>query len=145
MVVKVCSTCKREKNSDEFNNCARNKDGKANKCRDCAHIYYRLYEPANENRREQKRREARVKRIERRNYVKVLKEQTGCVDCGIKDFRILEFDHLPSESTKKLYAVSDMVATGHSMKTFLAEIAKCEIVCANCHRIRTWNRSHKLG
>lgn len=63
----------------------------------------------------------------------------GCADCGYRGHpTALEFDHLPG--FKKLYQVSYMVGAA-SMPLLKAEIAKCEVVCANCHAIRTLRRS----
>jgi hypothetical protein len=60
----------------------------------------------------------------------------GCVDCGIKDYRVLEFDHIK----EKFAEVSYLVAHRMSMKKIREEIAKCVIRCANCHRIQTYKR-----
>jgi len=61
-----------------------------------------------------------------------------CTDCGLfvtEDTAIMfDFDHL---SDKQLN-VSQMVT--YSDARFQAEIAKCEMVCANCHRLRTQTR-----
>lgn len=65
-----------------------------------------------------------------------LKEASGCVDCGINNHIVLDFDHLRD----KKYNVSRMIHDGFSWKAILKEIAKCEVVCANCHRIRTHHR-----
>lgn len=65
-----------------------------------------------------------------------IKEASGCVDCGIKNHIVLDFDHLRD----KKYNVSRMIHDGFSWKSILKEINKCEVVCANCHRIRTHNR-----
>jgi 5-methylcytosine-specific restriction endonuclease McrA len=54
-----------------------------------------------------------------------------CVVCGERDPDTLDFHHLK----KKRYEVSRM--KGHAWKTVLKEIAKCEILCSNCHRRRT--------
>ena len=62
-----------------------------------------------------------------------------CIDCGIKDSRVLEFDHLP-EFEKKFDIARAVSGSTRSWKTILNEINKCEVVCANCHRIRTMNR-----
>jgi hypothetical protein len=65
-----------------------------------------------------------------------IKEASGCVDCGINNHIILDFDHLRN----KKYNISRMIHDGFSWKAIKKEIEKCEIVCANCHRIRTYNR-----
>lgn len=56
-----------------------------------------------------------------------------CVDCGEADIRILDFDHVKG---KKISEISRMMNIGCSWFTIEAEIAKCEVRCANCHRIR---------
>ena len=60
-----------------------------------------------------------------------------CVDCGQTDVRVLEFDHVRG---KKSGDISRMVGEGLSWRTIEAEIAKCQIRCANCHRIREGER-----
>lgn len=56
-----------------------------------------------------------------------------CVSCGIEDERVLEFDHVnPSE---KKYAISDLWRG--SERHLWIEVAKCQLLCANCHRIKT--------
>jgi hypothetical protein len=63
-----------------------------------------------------------------------------CLDCGEADPVVLDFDHLP-EFEKKTN-VSKLVSSGTwSWATVEAEIAKCEVVCSNCHRRRTANRA----
>lgn len=70
-------------------------------------------------------------------FVTDLKLQMGCTDCGYKEHpAALDFDHLPGQ--EKCRGVARMLSVSRS--TLLAEIAKCEVVCANCHRVRTWNR-----
>jgi hypothetical protein len=65
-----------------------------------------------------------------------MKSKSGCVDCGEKNHIVLDFDHLHD----KKYNISRMIHDGFSWKAIQKEISKCEIVCANCHRIRTHNR-----
>jgi len=58
-----------------------------------------------------------------------------CVDCGNSDPRVLEFDHV--RGVKK-YNVSEMQNQRHTVKALFEEIAKCDVRCANCHRIKTY-------
>jgi hypothetical protein len=57
----------------------------------------------------------------------------ACVDCGESDPVVLEFDHVG----EKLMDVSHMALMGFTWASVEAEIAKCEVRCANCHRRKT--------
>lgn len=66
-----------------------------------------------------------------RGYVIKAKEGVPCAECGIEyPHYKLTFDHVRG---KKRGNVADMVSAGVSLRTIRMEIAKCEIVCANCH------------
>jgi hypothetical protein len=78
------------------------------------------------------------KALRRRELWKI-KEDSGCVDCGEKyPHFMLHFDHKPE--FKKLGSVGELYSRWGKEKG-LAEMAKCDIVCANCHAIRTYNRN----
>lgn len=63
-----------------------------------------------------------------------------CMDCNITyPFYVMDFDHRPG--TFKKFSPAQLVNCG-SIRLTLVEIAKCDVVCANCHRIRTWNRNN---
>jgi len=80
-------------------------------------------------------------RRERRQLLWDIKQRTGCVDCGYNKHPVaLDFDHVKSG---KKYVVSDLIC--NSLETMLAEIALCEVVCANCHRCRTARRRKPIG
>ena len=84
---------------------------------------------------------ARVARIvtERRELFNAIKLQRGCTDCGYRGHpAALDFDHRPG--TEKKLGISHAIRRESSLEKILAEVAKCDVVCANCHRIRTWNR-----
>lgn len=62
----------------------------------------------------------------------------GCVDCGYSvSPYALDFDHKPE--FKKDTEVAQLAAC--SWGRILEEIAKCDLVCSNCHRVRTMNRN----
>lgn len=64
-----------------------------------------------------------------------------CKDCGILyPHYVMDFDHLGE--CKKIASVSRMASEHMYSKTkIVEEIKKCDLVCANCHRIRTYKRS----
>jgi hypothetical protein len=81
----------------------------------------------------------------RRQWLRSLKEDKPCTDCGKTfHFSAMGWDHLPGAT--KLFCISSYLKLGQSKKKVLSEIAKCELVCANCHSIRTYKRSvqHRL-
>lgn len=62
-----------------------------------------------------------------------------CADCHLTyDPVCMDFDHRPDEN--KLYCVGSMFCTAVSDDVIRSEIAKCDIVCSNCHRLRTKRR-----
>jgi hypothetical protein len=69
---------------------------------------------------------------ERAAYLVEFFRERGCSDCGELDPLVLEFDHLGDKSFDIARGVRN-----HSWPAVLAEIAKCDVVCANCHRRRT--------
>ena len=66
-----------------------------------------------------------------------------CADCG-GSFHpsAMAFDYLPG--TDKLLDIASLVRRG-SIGLARAEIAKCEVVCANCHAIRTFERRQEVA
>lgn len=70
----------------------------------------------------------------------MIKLASGCVDCGYAAHAAaLQFDHIYDN---KKANVSDLVRSDYSWVTIQKEIIKCEIVCANCHAIRTNSRKY---
>ena len=63
-----------------------------------------------------------------------------CADCGVQyPYCAMQFDHV--RGTKD-FDVSRGPARGFSIKRIQAEIEKCDVVCANCHAIRTHERAY---
>jgi hypothetical protein len=81
------------------------------------------------------RARAKVVRRERVAYLVEYLRAHPCVDCGEGDPLVLEFDHLRD----KAFNISEGLVD-RGWQAVLAEIAKCEVVCANCHRRRTAQR-----
>jgi DNA-binding CsgD family transcriptional regulator len=71
------------------------------------------------------------------SFISSYKEQMGCVDCGeMYPYFMLQFDHLHSKD----FQISNYRKHTVSLDKIKKEIDKCEVVCANCHSIRTHMR-----
>lgn len=71
-----------------------------------------------------------------KDYVNTYKATAGCVDCGENNPVCLDFDHRdPKEKRWSIAMVGRQIS---SLKQLKSEIAKCEVRCANCHRIKTY-------
>lgn len=67
-----------------------------------------------------------------------LKMIFGCLDCRWRGWaRGLDWDHVDGD---KISRISNMIANGRPWAEISREIGKCDLVCANCHRIRTIER-----
>lgn len=65
-----------------------------------------------------------------------IRKSGRCFDCGNIDNRVLEFDHVPERGVKKHNITNNSLG----IKAREVELSKCDLVCANCHRIRTYQR-----
>ena len=80
--------------------------------------------------------QTRSAREERRDLIQEIKIASGCVDCGWNDHpAALDFDH---KTGAKAFEVGS-VGT-RNIEAIKEEASKCEVVCARCHRIRTYHR-----
>lgn len=97
--------------------------------------YYRKHYQANKD-----RYAARNRRTigDKKAYLHKVKS-APCLDCGIKyPYYVMDLDHRPGE-IKRFEPANLISAAG--WQALVAEVAKCDIVCANCHRIRTHTRN----
>lgn len=119
---RLCLSCLIEKSLDDFGNHGKGLYGKQSTCKDCYN--------------------ANMRAISKVYYIKVaeIKIERGCVDCGYnKHPEALDFDHKPEYS--KNFNISK--AVHKNWELVLEEMTKCDVVCANCHRIRTFHRRNK--
>lgn len=63
--------------------------------------------------------------------------EKGCCDCGIRDPRVLEFDHI--DPAQKASKIARLVSDGFTWSSpkLRQEILRCRVICANCHRLHT--------
>lgn len=124
--MKTCTRC--HQMTDQFSKNKSRSDGLNKWCKPCMKVYgQERYVLQGEFLRGQ----VVAGRQRRLDEYQEFKRTLVCVDCGNSDFRVLDFDHL----SDKLVTISQ-VARDWSMKRLMTEIAKCDVVCSNCHRIR---------
>ena len=109
----------------------------SDKCQSCKKNYDKAYFQQHV----QEKTESAVKR--KRDLVdwfRALKAKRPCQRCGGQfDPVCMDFDHVPGRG-RKFMEVSKMVRLGYEKEKILAEIAKCQSLCANCHRLLTHER-----
>jgi hypothetical protein len=77
-------------------------------------------------------------RLVLRDEINQIKEKLGCKDCGTQHpYYVLQFDHL--DGSNKVAGIHELIRTS-TRDAVLTEVAKCEVVCANCHATRTFKR-----
>lgn len=122
--MKVCKGCETVKPLTDFYRNTQMADGHLSWCKPCFMARHR----------DAKSRRQRLLLA----YIQQVKVSRGCADCGYDANPVaLDFDHLPG--FEKRFRIATMAA-GNSRELIDAEIAKCDVVCANCHRIRTAQR-----
>lgn len=118
---KRCTACRQTKPIDQFVVSAKRLSGVMERCKDCERARFAAL------------------RADLARRVDELKNGHPCADCGgLFPPVCLDFDHLPQ--FQKSMGVAQMVGRCRIWAAIVAEIAKCELVCANCHRIRTVGR-----
>jgi hypothetical protein len=110
-------------------------------CRPCQSEYKKEHYRKNKTayRLSVKRRRDRLKK-----RLRTAKDKP-CADCGVKyPYYVMDFDH--RDANEKLGNVTQLISWGNvSEKGLLEEIAKCDVICANCHRERTHRRRQYLA
>ena len=103
-------------------------------CNPCQNAYCKAHYQRNKALHNQRRR-INQKRYthQTRVFLRQFLSDHPCVDCGENDPTVLEFDHVVA----KKWEISHMVRSGYSIQRIEAEILKCEVRCANCHRRKT--------
>jgi hypothetical protein len=131
-----CGRCREEKPLQDFAWRRKARGQLDNYCRPCRAAYKQEHYRANRQRYiEQAGARKKAVVAERFEYLVAYLREHPCVDCGEADSIVLEFDHLRD----KKFSISEGLQS-RNWQSVLDEIAKCEVVCANCHRRRTARR-----
>ncbi len=124
--MKLCSKCK---NDGPFK-------GSCNYCQTCQAEYFKARYETHYRAGVKERRELRVRTIVA--FIQQAKEDKPCADCNIVyPYYVMDFDHVRGIKVCNLSRARDY---NLSLEAVQAEIDKCDLVCANCHRERSFKR-----
>jgi hypothetical protein len=129
MAYKVCSACKRKRKLKHFNYSNRKAGRLQAYCRPCQNKQSRQHYRDNP---EQYKARNRAAKKRNRLVMKAHFQSHPCVDCGMSDIRVLDFDH----RRNKKFNVCEQAHNGIAVKRLKEEIDKCDVRCRNCHAIR---------
>lgn len=131
-----CASCKTWLPVERFSICNRQTGTLQRLCKKCLRPYKRGW--YNRHRAEWVSHVTETRK-DLKEWFRALKRGRPCVDCAHSYHPyVMDFDHRLGEG--KEFKLSTMVNCGFSREKILKEIAKCDLVCANCHRMRTWSR-----
>lgn len=130
-----CPKCLKNKAPAEFARSKARSTGRQLWCRSCKGMYDQDLYQCSPARKRSIQANNKARAIENAKRVLLYLLAHPCQDCGEGDPVVLEFDHVRGVKTS---AITDMVRGGaYRWETIAAEIEKCVVRCANCHRRRT--------
>jgi hypothetical protein len=130
MSTKTCNACDQNKSLSEFNERKSSPDGHCHTCRECSKVRNRQWYVANTKKAVEKAiRNRRAYLVDARRSLDAAKSD-GCVACPETAVVCMDFHHLED----KKYELSDLWHKCPGWKTLQGELAKCIVLCANCHR-----------
>lgn len=136
--MKRCPQCGQTKPLADFNKNRSRPDGHQNVCRGCQNTRDLLDYHHKPGRREAiAATRTHPGREEVAAWYRGLKDMQPCADCGVRyPYYVMQWDHLGG----KEFTIAQAFNRQWSRARIEAEIAKCELVCANCHCLRTHER-----
>jgi hypothetical protein len=135
----ICNHCHQEKDEEEFNWRWKSLNTRQRTCRECQKAQKNDWYSNNADRHKANIYQNKLSNVnDAREYVRDYLSNHHCVDCGEADIRVLEFDHVRGQ---KRETVGILINRGYPLSTIIEEISKCEVVCSNCHKKRTYRGS----
>ena len=128
--MKHCHTCGRDLEPSYFGKNRCKKDGLQAQCNECRRVTNNKYYKESEIRRATVRRNDAVRFLAIKEYIASIKA-SGCIICGETTLCALDFHHT---SNNKLDNIATLVANKGNFSKIVAEVEKCVVLCANCHR-----------
>lgn len=147
--MKLCPKCNKFLDEGMFSKCSSNVNGLQTYCKECAKQKFRKYYRENtekhrkavkkwtSNNKEKHSKITKAAKEKTLNFIRDLKEATPCSDCGKRHpYYVMQFDHVRGDKVGNINIMSRKT----SLDVIKEEIDKCELVCANCHSVRTHQR-----
>lgn len=137
--MKICTICKKEKSENDFFYRNKTTEKLHSQCKGCyvekrrkiwKQHYYKYGSQYRERAVLRKRKLKDNLRKQLHNYLL----GKSCIKCGFSDPRALEFDHI--DPISKSFGIARAITNTVSWVNILTEIGKCQILCANCHKIK---------
>lgn len=143
---KTCKTCKQPKDISEFRKHKTGKFGVDSNCRICSNLALKKRRQDPEIKRKGRIVTQNVRLKVRQKIADYLKDKS-CIECGENRIACLHFHH--RDETTKEFSIAQTSAKGYGWDNTLKEIDKCDILCANCHAVKTseqfnWYKDIKL-
>lgn len=136
METKLCTKCGKVKSVSEFSKNSSKKDGLQSMCKECVRKYKQKHYAENKQYYLEKAKAYREAGRERLNRYK---SRLVCSNCGESRWWLLDFHHVdPSEKDREVCKLID------APNKLEAELEKCIVLCANCHRDLHYRISHNI-
>lgn len=126
-----CCRCGKEKSEEEFRIRSSSSTGRQSACKECAKAYDKQWLKEHPKKSKKWIARANERRRETRIWFNEYKKTLRCCICGESHPGVLDFHH--KDPIEKDKTVSDAVVQW-GRERILKEVAKCDILCANCHR-----------
>jgi len=122
--MQTCKTCNQSKPLSDYYK------GNASKCKVCYIEYGKQFKGS------------KIERIKNNKaFANRVKTKFGCKKCGYNEHPMaLSFNHI--DPSIKFKNISTMVHEGSGIHKIKEEMKKCEVLCANCHNIHSYEEQH---
>jgi hypothetical protein len=124
---KYCAKCQQTLPLAAFSG---KRDGWQSNCKECQAV---LRHASYEKKKAYYRMKIHGRRRNILDWLEELKSGMSCLRCGFSHPAALQFHH--RDPSSKEFEVTTAVRQGWARARILAEIAKCDCLCANCHFI----------
>lgn len=138
--MRKCSKCLQELPLENFSRNASRKDGLNERCKECCNQYIRQHYQKNKQYYKDKAKKQDGKQYKILRQI-ITENKKQCSKCGEKHPATLDYHHLDKE--QKSFTITQATGTKRcSVETLLKEIAKCIVLCSNCHRKLHWEEKY---